>query len=179
MAGDPELEAMAKVLDALADLEAPARARVIKWINDKLNLLPLIDAAKAEDERAAGSARRAPVASHTEVGQFRDFADLFDAARPSTDVEKALVAGYWVQISQGNADFASQSINDELKQLGHPVSNITRALGGLIDVRPALVQQLRKDGGTKQARKTYRLTNAGQRRVEQMTGGAGVADDGA
>ena len=177
MAGDPELEAMAKVLDALADLEAPARARVIKWINEKLNLLPLIDAAKAEDERAAAPGRRSPGVVTAEAGSFRDFADLFDAARPGTDVEKALVAGYWAQFGQGNADFASQSINDELKQLGHPVSNITRALSGLIDVRPALVQQLRKDGGTKQARKTYRLTNAGQRRVEQMCSGAPTTEE--
>lgn len=172
MAGDPEIEAMSKILIALEGLGSPAQVRVIKWINDKLNLPPLVGVAPVEGERVLGASKRlGGTAVQSDPGLFRDFADLFDAANPSTDVEKALVAGYWVQFGQGNPDFASQSINDELKRLGHPVSNITRALSGLIDVRPALVQQLRKDGGTKQARKTYRLTNAGQRKVDQMSSG--------
>ena len=170
MVGDPELQAMAKVLDALADLDASARGRVIKWISEKLDLPSLSDSTRAGIPGAPRTS--ASSMGSSEATQHRDFADLFDAARPSTDVEKALVAAYWVQFGQGNADFASQLINTELKQLGHPVSNITRALSGLIEVRPALVQQLRKDGDTKQARKTYRLTNAGQRRVEQMFSGA-------
>ncbi len=48
---DPELAAMGKVLEALSDLEPPARARVIKWINEKLDLLPLLDQVTAHDRQ--------------------------------------------------------------------------------------------------------------------------------
>ena len=63
MTEDPELTAMSKVLAALADLEPPARARVIRWINEKLDLLPLIDAVTRADEqivRANGKAADEP-----------------------------------------------------------------------------------------------------------------------
>jgi hypothetical protein len=166
---DPELEAMATVLGALEGLEPPAQARVVKWVTEKLR----IGSGFSSDARSPTALPASLAPGLGNVAAFRDFADLFDAARPSTDVERALVAGFWVQFGQGNAEFGSQSINDELKQLGHPVGNITRALSALIDLRPALVQQLRKEGGTKQARKTYRLTSAGRRKVEQMCGEGG------
>jgi hypothetical protein len=57
-------------------------------------------------------------------------------------------------------------LNRELKNLGHEVGNITRALQGNIDEKPALVLQLRKSGGTKQARKIYKLSVAGIKAVE-------------
>lgn len=163
MSEDPELEAMAKVLSSLTNLDSLAQARVLKWVSQKLNLPP---DTRPADQGPAGGARLTSDAAIV----FLDFADLFDATRPSTDAEKALVAGYWEQCGQGKADFGSQSLNDQLKRLGHPVGNITRALSALMNTRPALVQQLRKDGATKQARKTYRLTSAGQRKVEQMRG---------
>ncbi len=47
---------MAKVLAALADLDPAARARVIRWINEKLDLLPLIDAVTRADEQIASAA---------------------------------------------------------------------------------------------------------------------------
>lgn len=172
MGEDTELKAMSQIFDALSGLDADAQLRIIKWVTEKFGLVVprSVVAGKERD-----SARQpTDISSSNADIQFRDFADLFDAARPATDVEKALVAGYWEQFGKGNSDFASQSVNDELKQLGHPVGNITRALSGLIDVRPALVQQLRKDGGTKQARKTYRLTAAGQRKVDQMCAAADV-----
>ena len=50
MTDDPELDAMAKVLAALVDLDPPARARVIRWIYGKLDLSALIDAAPRSPE---------------------------------------------------------------------------------------------------------------------------------
>jgi hypothetical protein len=162
---DPEIDAMGKVLSALTPLDETARSRVIKWAAEKLGM-----AAPQPDQKKSGAASSAepqggqPAAPST----FRDLADLFDTAGPETDVEKALVAGYWTQVAQSNPSFGSQSLNDDLKQLGHAIGNITRALDNLMAAKPALVQQLRKDGGTKQARKTYRLTAAGTRKVETM-----------
>jgi hypothetical protein len=65
-------------------------------------------------------------------------------------------------------DFASQEINAALKNLGHPIGNITSAFDNLKARKPAPVMQLKKSGTSKQARKTYRLTLAGKSAVEAM-----------
>ena len=88
--------------------------------------------------------------------------------RPRTEIDKAMVAAYWVQVCQGAGSFQSQSLNDALKDLGHRIGNITEALNQLKDDRPTLVLQLKKSGNTRQARKTYKLTQAGMARVEEM-----------
>ena len=45
------------------------------------------------------------------------------------------------------------------------------ALNALKDERPALMLQTRKSGKTKQARKLYRVTHAGESRVLSMLNG--------
>jgi len=102
---------------------------------------------------------------------------LFDAAHAKTEKEKALVAAYWVQISQGQPSFPAQILNSSLKDLGHGVSNITDSLDALKTEKPALILQLKKSGTSKQARKTYKLTAEGARRVQQMISNEGVQDD--
>lgn len=100
--------------------------------------------------------------------KLEDFATLFDATQPHTDAERALIAAYWVQIALGVEEFDSQKINTELKNLGHPIANITGALANLSARRPSLVLQTRKIGHARQARKRFKLTNAGIRRVQDM-----------
>ena len=105
--------------------------------------------------------------------EFESAAELLAMASPSTDVERVLVVGYWFQEHQGNEDLDSQTINTELKHQGHGVGNITKAFGGLISQKPQLVIQLRKSGNSRQARKKYKLTTAGIKRVNAMlTGGS-------
>jgi len=103
---------------------------------------------------------------------FATFAELFHAARPQSEREKALVAAYWIQRSGGVEQFAAQQLNTELKHIGYGVTNITDALNQLIGDRPSLVIQLMKGGSTKQARKTYKMTDAGTRRVNEMLSSA-------
>jgi len=62
----------------------------------------------------------------------------------------------------------SDIYNASLKDLGHGLSNVTVALDGLKDEKPALILQLKKSGTSKQARKTYKLTVEGAKRVRQM-----------
>ncbi len=68
-------------------------------------------------------------------------------------------------------DFASAQVNAQLKHLGHRVDNITRAIDALISEKPALVIQVRKSGSTRQARKLYRVTDAGAQEVQRMLRG--------
>ncbi len=72
---------------------------------------------------------------------------------------------------QGADSFDSQSANTALKNLGHAIANITMALGALIKQKPALVLQTKKSGKSRQARKTFKLTVAGIKAVEDMING--------
>jgi hypothetical protein len=103
--------------------------------------------------------------------EFGSFAELFDAAQPKTGYDKALVAGYWLQVCQGADSFDGFSANKELKHLGEGLPNITSSVDTLKAQKPALALQLKKSGKSRQARKVYKVTVAGVRAVEAMIGG--------
>ncbi|MGE0640854.1 MAG: hypothetical protein AB7P46_11320, partial [Thermoanaerobaculia bacterium] len=96
------------------------------------------------------------------------FADLFHEADPESDVDRALIAGYWLGKGAAREEFTAADANKELKNLGHPLAHITDALQALIDRRPALAMQTAKSGTARQARKKYKLTVAGTRAVDEM-----------
>ena len=159
---DFEIEAMTAVAEALSPLDQDSRQRVLHWALAKFGadaprrslgqLIPF-DAVGEETSRS--------------LPRFATFGELFHAAQPNGEREKALAAAYWVQQVGGADSFGSQTLNSLLKELGYGVSNITAALSQLQDERPALVIQLRKSGSSQQARKTYKLTDAGRRRFEE------------
>jgi hypothetical protein len=99
---------------------------------------------------------------------FSTFPDLYHAANPTTESDKALVAGYWVQVCQGKDGFDSFTANSALKDMGYTVSNITRALDALMASDPKYVQQIKKTGQSRQSRKVYKVTQAGLKRVAEM-----------
>jgi hypothetical protein len=99
---------------------------------------------------------------------FSDIGELFSVAEPRKGPEFALVAAYWHQVVQGVQDFDAQTINSDLKQLGRRLANVTSTLGSLINQRPQLVLQVGKTGLAQQARKKYRLTTEGIKRVRLM-----------
>jgi hypothetical protein len=109
--------------------------------------------------------------------KFADVAELFDATRPRTEWEKALVVGYWIMVGEKQADFASQDANTHLKHLGHGVANITDSLGKAMRQKPALVIQTAKSGAAKQARKKYKVTRAGMSYVEKMATRGDATED--
>ena len=172
MSTEDELNAMQQIAAALKPLGDDGRVRTLQWAfshfcgssKSSIGELPVLG----------------PPTKDTSVGsaQFEAFAELFEAAHPKTDREKALVACYWVQICQSQQSFASQTLNAALKDLGHGVSNITDALSALKDERPALALQLKKSGTSQQARKTYKLTQEGVRRVQAMIRGEASDTDG-
>lgn len=157
-----ELEAMRRVAEAIDKLETEARARVLGWAMDHYS----VGATKA---KAIPIAQEEVVSTAPALSQgYGSIGELFADAQPGSDAEKALVAGYWLQIEAGNADFGTQEINSELKHLGYGVGNITRAFDTLKLTRPQQVIQLRKAGTSKQARKTFKVTEAGRKVVEAM-----------
>ena len=165
---DPMLEitAMQKLAEALSGLDPEATARVLRWAGARYGVT------LSTPSRVGSGAANENATAENGAGQrrFSDLAELFSAASPSTDADRALVAGYWYQFVQGETDFPSQTVNSALKNLGHGISNITGAFETLKAQKPALVIQLKKAGTTKQARKTYKLTAAGKNAVEQLIG---------
>jgi hypothetical protein len=169
---DREIMAMTTLSEELAALDESARERVLTWAASKFNVTigrasgrgPGTDG-RGSDENSGGSF------------EFAEFVDLFDAANPRTDPERAAVAGYWFQVIQNNSSWQSQTLNNALKDLGHGLGNVTDALNSLQERRPAHVRQVSKAGSSRQARKTYKLTTAGVNGVRAMLGRAPEAGE--
>ncbi len=152
---------MTAIAGALGGLDEKAANRVLRWARERYagSVEPEVPAPRGGKEAATGS------------DEFEDVASLYTAASPRTDAERALVVGYWFQQHQGMKDFDSQRVNAELKNMGHRVGNITDAFTRLIERRPQHVIQTRKSGASRQARKLYRVTNEGIKRVQTMLSG--------
>lgn len=166
---DNEFAAMQIVYNALEPLDDEARNRVVAYIISRLEIAAWIapppNSAKLQHEDPEEAAED----EETETpAAFGSLAELYDAAQPKTNSDKALVAGYWLQVCKSSNNFDGFSANKELKHLGQGVANITNAIENLKTTKPALALQLRKSGKSQQARKTYKLTTAGIKRVEVM-----------
>lgn len=172
---DLEIKSMSQMSEALAQLDDDARARVLDWAAKRFGV-PLSRSPRGSDterdDLTGGLGER------SQEGEFKVFADLYDAANPKQDTDRALVGGYWFQAVQGQPDFTGQQVNNALKDVGHGVSNITSALGSLQKHKPALVRQVAKSGRSRQARKKYKLTTAGVGTVRSMIN-AGTAKENA
>jgi hypothetical protein len=167
---DQEFAAMEAIYKALEPLSDEARTRVVAYISARLEVAPavprpqgLAGPTQEQEAQLAQEQAKAP--------KYNSFAELFDAAAPNSNSERALVAGYWVQVCGGADNFDGFSANRELKNLGHGLANVTVAVEALRNQQPALALQLTKAGKTQQARKTYKLTLAGIKAVEGMIGG--------
>ena len=168
---DQEVKAMGNVAAALEGLDEDAIARVLRWAAQRFGGAKgeaLVSATPGSGGSGNGGSGASVI---HEPPAFEDFVDLFDAATPKTEADRALVGGYWLQVVSGNADFQSQDVNTALKDLGHGVSNITAAFDSLQERKPALVRQVAKSGRTRQARKKYKLTQAGITAVGKMLSG--------
>ncbi|WP_336708856.1 hypothetical protein [Oerskovia sp. USHLN155] len=182
---DPELEAMRMIATALEPLDGQARQRTLAWaygrFADGMTIAssfqgrgepPVqVDAAVGEQVPVSQASAK-PLPDESNDGPWDHFAELYDAAGPSTDGERLLVAAYWVQVVQGGDNFSSFALNSVLKDLGHAVGHISERTAQLVKQKPALILQLRKSGSTRQARKTFKLSRAGSDRVRSMIGGS-------
>lgn len=168
---ETELKAMGDVAKAVSGLDGEARARVLRWAAERYEVTVSGSRGKGSSGGAgSGSGENGGSNGNGSGTQFGDLADLYAATAPEPEIDKALVAGYWFQFCEGKPEFGSQEINTALKNLGHPIKNITSAFDNLKARKPSYVMQLKKSGTSKQARKTYKLTVAGKQAVELMIG---------
>jgi hypothetical protein len=153
---DPEITAMGEISRALDQVPQEARSRVLNWIMQKYG--------------SRQDVSQNTVAQQTDMSPsvFLDFASIFNAANPNGQTEAALIAGYWLQVCNNQNEWDSLSANSELKNLGQPMANITETLGRLMKSNPRLIMQTAKTGTSKQARKKYKLTIQGIKKVQAM-----------
>ena len=163
MSLDPEIKAMSDIVSALEDLEEEQVTRVLNWAQQRYSLPPRSGVSDASERSKPDDEQETPSASG-----FSEFHDLFEAASPDTQLDRVLVAAYWLQVEKDQDTFASGPLNRKLKHLGYPSSNITRDLNNLMNRSPNLVMKVRKEGSARQSRNRYKLTSPGIDAVTQM-----------
>ena len=157
---------MKSIAEALEKLDDEARLRVLGWAKSRFagnRPINQPDAPPKVEEQSPSGATNLE-----SIKNFGSLAELYHAADPKNEAEKGLVTGVWFQFVEEMDGLDSQTINSALKDLGYGVGNITRAFDVLISQRPALMIQLRKAGTTKQARKQFKVTDAGLKKTLQM-----------
>ncbi|WP_429815823.1 hypothetical protein [Ensifer sp. B1-9] len=173
---DAEFKAIQTLYSALTPLEREAQARVVNYVTSLLQIsvqpTASVKSASPHDvEQVDQNFSDDTSATNTGIDNYSTIAELYDAAQPKSNADKALIAGYWLQFCQGAENFDSQSANKELKHLGHGLANITAAIESLKNQKPALALQLKKTGKSQQARKVYKITVAGIKAVQGMIDG--------
>ncbi len=166
MEQDKEISAMASISLALADLDAEAISRVLRWAADRYNIGV---SARGQSTPPRGNSEPQPDSQdNRNQVEFHQFSDFFDATDPTTEADRVLVAAYWFQIIKGTPELESQSLNTELKNTGHGISHMPHILDDLMKAKPRLVIQLKKQGTTQQARRKFKLTTEGIKKVKGM-----------
>ncbi len=165
-----ELEAMKAVADALTKVDATSARRVLQWASQLFG-----GETSTRQNQWAHPRHEEPSAPTGDEDPSQDLATLFAEAEPDSGPERALVVAYYQQVIQGAQELDAQAINSELKHLGHGLSNVTNTLSLLINQQPNLIIQTKKMGKGQQARKRYKLTNAGIVKVREMLARAKAA----
>ncbi|MBL7664536.1 MAG: hypothetical protein JNM93_05340 [Bacteriovoracaceae bacterium] len=167
-----ELEAMSVIGGALVDLNSVELERVLNWVMSRFaGNVNLNNKVHEEDDNGVDydinkfSSKKPP---QTKIESFETAAEFFGQAKPKTHQEKILAIAAYKQVVGKLNQFDSASINKELQNFGHKVSEISKEFNKLIVKEPQLVVQLKKTGKAKQARKVYKVTIAGINYVESM-----------
>jgi len=168
----PEIEAMAAMAEALDALTADERGRVLRWAAERYGAVqapaPPVDPPNLRTDvgDVAVTPNIGQAVGVTRQQTFDHFAELYDAFNPQNDAERALIGGYWQQVILGKTSFMAGHVNKELRDLGHAVTAINKAMTANMGKKPALVLQLKRSGTTQQARKTLKLSGEGIKSVE-------------
>jgi len=168
---DPEAVALSKVVGALGELESDAQQRVLRYAAERFKISAVNMVSTSGAKAIPGVNEQPGPLGIASSSQFTDEGELIEHAQPKTGLMRALVVGYWLQVCQGQQNFSGQEVNDSLKALGHQSANITADMTKLMKKKPSLIQQVAKSGKARQARKRYRLTNAGIIAVTKMLSG--------
>ena len=160
---DAELKAMNNIYEVLKDLDDDARARIVNWLIGKLSInRPKVIATMTP------SAQFRIEDNNLSIASFTSIAELFGKTIFKTGSDKVLLIATYLQLKENKEELTSREISNELNHLGHGVSNITAAITPLINRKPSLMIQTRKEGKSQQAQKKYKVTLEGIKAADAM-----------
>lgn len=178
----PELVVMNEMAKLMEQLDKAAAHRVIAWLADYCGVACPEASTEASDtafaqvegeesdapaiegapEALAGDAPAEPEPAPAE-GTFEG---LFATVAPKTVIQKALTAAYWVETNDGKETWRSHDITKCLASIDVKVNALSASLALAEKKEEPLVELMSKSGDSMQARKTFRLTEAGRAFVE-------------
>lgn len=164
-----DIDAVQRILKTLGEFEPAEQERILRWVSEKLGVAGVgLSTVRAPLSAAAMGSTGGAERSADGLQAFATVADLMAQIHARTPAERALVVATFQQYRTGKSEVTGFEVNSELKNLGHAVGNITDTIEALQSAKPALMIQVRKGGTTRQARKQYKVTDAGYRRVLQL-----------
>ncbi|GAB4335484.1 MAG: hypothetical protein OHK0038_13160 [Flammeovirgaceae bacterium] len=161
---DPEIKALEESYYMLNALTPEARKRVLVWLANKFNINDLFLSKNQEEATNVKNPSDKEVNSHkslVDFSQYREFHSVFSIANPRTEAEKVLLAAAYLQEKSKSEELTGRSINNALKRLGHGVKNITSTINLLMERKPRLMMQTKKEGIEPQSQKRYKVTIEG------------------
>src|SRR5688572_4658106 len=96
---------MSAVAQALEPLNDDERIRVLRWAGARYQVTVTTPDDVSDTVGSGGPDEVVDAADPTADIAFDDFADFYEAAQPRSNEDRALAAGYWVQVIEGNANF--------------------------------------------------------------------------
>jgi hypothetical protein len=163
---DPEIKALEESYYMLNALTPEARKRVLVWLANKFNISDLNVSkngtnSEEKDAKGVNDKEGNPNKNLIDFSQYREFHSVFSVANPRTEAEKVLLAAAYLQEKSKSEELTGRSINNALKRLGHGVKNITSTINLLMERKPRLMMQTKKEGIEPQSQKRYKVTIEG------------------
>lgn len=182
MHSDDELKAIEIMDAALRGLEGEERLVVLVRLIERFALEEGIkelftDKVTCGEREVAPASLSVPLKEEPiTIASFNSASDIAAYAAPRTMRDRTLVIAAYLQVKNEKEELTAYEINKELAKGGHRSTNITAALGSLMEKAPPLIEELpnplnREDtveDKPEHSRKRYLVTAEGLRRVEAM-----------
>jgi len=180
MEEDRELQAMSHVNAALKDLSEEERYRVMQWAANKYlqNTVPLKFAGPAAPTVATPAAvlttsiNEDTTKDYDEVPAYDTFAEMLEATGAEAQADLLIVAGYWLQIVKGAAQWTTREANNLLKPTGLGIDRMDHLTPKVIAEKPKrLIQVAKNKTTTGQGHRQLKLTDIGTKWVKDRISG--------
>ncbi|MDO4404354.1 MAG: hypothetical protein Q4C09_04880 [Atopobiaceae bacterium] len=167
-----ELAVMNEVADILRGLSKGEQRRVVEWLSDYFDVyddfsdegVEMVtfveaDAADAVAIDFEDDIIEEPAAA--EAPARNTFEGLYNEVAPKTAIQKIVTAAYWLETQDQKESWKSFDVNKLLKSVGVKISSVSGTLAIEGKKENPMVAVLDKSGDSMQARKTFRLSDAG------------------
>lgn len=156
-----ELKVLNDVRGILSALSKDEQRRSLEWLMDYFDIYDrdfdfddiydYDDDYEFGDDIADGGAANAPLT----------FEGVYNKVEPKTAIQKIVTAAWWLERQEGKESWKSFEVNKLLKSLDVKISSVSGTLAIENKKDDSMIVVLEKSGDSMQARKTFRLSDAG------------------